>query len=305
MRKDLLLPGAAIILGVAGFFTRRWQLESAFDTATQLHIPGSIATYALIGLSLLVAVILVVFSGDTLRKNTYQSAFYGPSTLYIMLAVLSGLLFFGAAGMSARQAMTEYYLWKAQPMYYLFPFSLLLLSAACIPAGVVTLVLGKGNFRGSVNPKQLPVLVTLPAFTALIYLVRVYQLNGIDPIYQRFMWIVLGAVCTVLGLYYTVCFAYGRARPRMALFFTMMGVYLNLVILADPVMYATKAVAGAFLLLLLANGYAMARNLFGPVWPRRLQRTSERMPRWGEEDEVPQAQPDTPPQPPRAQPQPE
>ena len=38
MRKDILLPGVAVVGGAAGFLLRRWELSTAFEPDTGLPV---------------------------------------------------------------------------------------------------------------------------------------------------------------------------------------------------------------------------------------------------------------------------
>ena len=39
MRKEIVLPAATVAVGAAGFLLRRWELATAFEPDTGLHIP--------------------------------------------------------------------------------------------------------------------------------------------------------------------------------------------------------------------------------------------------------------------------
>ena len=43
MRKEIVLPAATVAVGAAGFLLRRWELATAFEPDTGLHIPGSVS----------------------------------------------------------------------------------------------------------------------------------------------------------------------------------------------------------------------------------------------------------------------
>ena len=40
MRKDILLPGVAVVGGAAGFLLRRWELSTAFEPWPEPPPPG-------------------------------------------------------------------------------------------------------------------------------------------------------------------------------------------------------------------------------------------------------------------------
>ena len=80
MRKDILLPGVAVVGGAAGFLLRRWELSTAFEPDTGLPVAGAPATWALIALTVVVAAVLAVLCRGTHRvfPGGYDEAFGAP-----------------------------------------------------------------------------------------------------------------------------------------------------------------------------------------------------------------------------------
>ena len=76
MRKDILLPGVAVVGGAAGFLLRRWELSTAFEPDTGLPVAGAPATWALIALTVVVAAVLAVLIVPVRRmlENSRSSA---------------------------------------------------------------------------------------------------------------------------------------------------------------------------------------------------------------------------------------
>ncbi len=111
MRKHILIPAAAVLLGGAGFALRRWELATAFDPVSGLAAPGAPATLALVVFSAAVALLCAALGWT--RRNTdygdYDAAFSAPGcTLGIGAAVLSAFLLLGAAGLEAFSAPGAY-----------------------------------------------------------------------------------------------------------------------------------------------------------------------------------------------------
>ena len=262
MRKDVFLPLLALAGGGVGFGLRWWQNASAFDSSTMLFRQGAPATLTLIAvLAVLAAVTLVLIRGGTPPKE-YDRAFSCPSAGYMTLMTAGGFLLLASAGLGLMEFMKQLELWKLGAALNL-PVMLGLTAVLCLPAGVGALLLGKGNYRDQL-PGSYPLLAMLPAYVLLPWLVALYQDNSRQPETMLFLFAILAVVFGELGLYLASCFAFGRPRPRLCLFCSVMGAVLLLTSLADrPGMFAA-VLSMAVVLLLLAQTAALARNTFGP-----------------------------------------
>lgn len=285
MRRDIFLPTLALAGGGLGFLLRMWQLETAVDPVTQLFYPMAPATMALIVLTAMMALAFALCCRVRERPADYAIAFRTPSSLLLTVNTTGGLLLLAGAVLCALDGMEQLRLWRFAPDRYLFPAVLLLTALLCVPAGFSALVLGKGNYRLQL-PRIFPILTTFPAYASLGWLIFVYQQHSRDPVLPRYAWSLLSAVCITVGLYLCSAYAYRRLRPSLCLFASLMGIYLNVLTLADRPSPASIALMVAFTLLLLSSSAALLRSAFGPPWPRRL--LVERMPPEGDTQ-----QPDT------------
>ena len=111
---------------------------------------------------------------------------------------------------------------------------------------------------------------------ALPWLVGIYQEYSRDPVVLRFADMILAVVCAVLALYFAASFAFRHPRPRLCLFFSLMGIVLNLEALANGQSLFFTALTAAAVLVLLAQSWALLRTCFGPAWPECL--LEDRMP---------------------------
>ena len=139
MKKDITLPALAIAGGVAGFFLRRWQMASAYSPETGLFVHGAPATYALLGLMVLLAAVFFLLVREKREGlDDYLPAFSSPGTGQMTVLAAAGLLMFAAGGFGLRDGFQALRLWRAFPgMYQLsVPGSQLLTGGLCILAGV-------------------------------------------------------------------------------------------------------------------------------------------------------------------------
>ena len=280
MRKDILLPALAVAGGGAGFALRYWQIATAFDQETLLFRSGAPATLVLLGVLAVLAVLMALLVRGGSVPEDYRQAFFCPSAGYMTLMAAGSFLLFGAAALGLLEAREQMELWRTNAGVS-FPVMVLVTVVLCIPGGVAGLMLGKGNYRNAL-PEFYPVLATLPTYAVLPWVVALYQANSRQPELMLFVIALVAAVCTVLGLYGGASFAFGRPRPKLCLFFSLMGVVLLLTSLADRPSRFYAVMSLTCVLLLLAQSVALLRSTFGPPWPEGQE--DGRMPQAGEEE---------------------
>lgn len=269
MRKDIFLPLLAVAGGGAGFALRMWQTASAFDGSTMLFRQGDPSTLALIAAMLLVAAVTAVLIRGGNPVSDYGRAFYCPSAGYMTLMTAGGFLILTCAVLGLREFMAQLALWQVGAALNL-PVMLGLTAVLCIPAGVCALMLGKGNYRNAL-PAFYPVLVMMPAYLLLPWIVAQYQEHSRQPETLIFVFGLLGLLLMELGFYFAAAFNFARIHPRLCLFCSVMGVVLTVTGLADrPSLFAIVLSTGC-VLLLLAQIFALARNVFGPAWPAAVE----------------------------------
>ena len=249
MRKDILLPGVAVVGGAAGFLLRRWELSTAFEPDTGLPVAGAPATWALIALTVVVAAVLAVLCRGTHRvfPGGYDEAFGAPNNA-LYLTVLVAAAFLMAASRVLLALMS-------------------LVSAACL------FVVGKNNYRMEGRGKYSAALL-LPSSTCCLWLISAYQARSADPVILDYVYQLFAVIAAVLGTYFTAGFAFERAKVFRASFFSLLGVYFCLVTLADRHDVSMLLLFVAFALYLLATTVLLQYNAArpeGPRMPRRLQ----------------------------------
>ena len=142
------------------------------------------------------------------------------------------------------------------------PVMLLLTAAFSAAGGLAVLALGKGNYRGNLSTAY-PLLTMLPAYVTVPWVVWLYQENSRQPQVFFYIFTLLSAICAMLGLYYGACFSFQIPRPKRCLFFSLMGIVLLIISLADRPGLFQLVMSMAMVLLLLAQCYALLYNCFG------------------------------------------
>ena len=267
MKKDILLPAAAWLGGIAGFALRWWERAQGYDPQLRIMTAGR-ATWLLCGLMAVLAV-LFVLSCRPMKEKLYlpQEWFYAPVTDYIMPMAAAAFLMM-AAGLTG--------LWQ-QRMLPDKDGMLILAYALCLLGGGCLLCAGQNAYRGLWS-RYTPLLYMGPAFAALVWLICVYQHNAKQPQLGLYMWQMLSAVAVVLAVYTPVTLAVGRGGAGRTCLFCLMGISLSLTALADGYDLPTVLVYLFALLYLTAQSRMLLRTAFGEPWP-------ERMPQGADEDE--------------------
>lgn len=285
MRNNSLLSGLAVVGGCLGFGLRLWQWTASYDPDTQLFTHGHPSIFLL---TILMAALILVFllilrpvhgPGDPL------SAFHCPSTLYMTGMTASALLFLGAGVLGILEGMDQLALWRANPETNLltYPIALLLCALFSFVAGPAALMVGKGAYRGSFAP-VCSLLAVFPPLSALAWLFATHLAHGTDPIFMDYVFSLAAIAALLLAQYYTAAFFHDRPHPRAAAFWSLLGVVLALISLADGLSLFQMALTVAFTLSSLSGVWALLRTLFGPPWPKRL--LDERMPLGAQEQET-------------------
>lgn len=268
MRKDTALPALALAGGAAGFFLRRWQLDSAYRPDTQLFAHGAPATYALLGLTALVAVLLLILLRERREGlDDFLPAFGSPGAGQMTLFAAAWILLAAAGGLGIMDGFQILRLWRASPeMYQLsLPVSQLLTGALCVFAGFGVLFMGRMAYRGKLGNQEC-VLVPFPALAGLVWLFSTHLKHGTEPVLMKYAFTLFAALLFTLAHYYAAGFLYGRPRPRLTAFCALMGTAVGIVSLADRPDRFTAAATVGFAL----SALALARALLGGPWPERM-----------------------------------
>ena len=256
MKKSITLPLLAVIAGIGGFALRRWQLATAYNPSTELFQPNAPATMALIAFTAAVVLLFLTLLRRETAPSDYPSAFSTGHSLPLTLGVSGAILLLASFFLCVRGSLSLIEAWDASPMHNALPVPLMITAVMCIPAALATLALAKMNYRGGHN-RYHGILAALPAYASLPWLITLYQENSRQPDTLDYVFTILAAICTVMALYRACAFAYGRARPRMCLFLSLMAVFFNLTSLADGPTFHAVMITLSFTLILLSNSISL------------------------------------------------
>lgn len=273
MRKDITLPALALAGGAAGFLLRRWQLASAYVPETGLFVRGAPATWALLGLTALLALaFFVLVRRQPEGLDDFLPAFGSPSEGQMTVFTAAGILLFAAGAFGLREGAAGLQEWRSDPAMYQLsvPVSRLLAGALCVPAGFGVLLMGRMAYRGEMNDTACA-LAPVPALAGLVWLFSTHLEHGTEPVLMKYGFGLFAALALTLAHYYAAGFLYGRPRPRRFLFFALLGAALGITSLAGSSSLAVCTITLALTLSALTLSFALLHNAFGPPRPKRLE----------------------------------
>ena len=243
--------------GAAGFAVRKWQWLSAYDRDTELFARGAAATYALIGLLAVLAVVLLVWTGKAARGQQIALPPVCDDPIYMCLMAAGGFAFMGAGVLGLLEGMTLMEQYRAgMTMMASYPVALLLCGGLCLVSGVCTLLVGKAGYRpGSGDGAGL--FAALPPFAMLVWMFATHQAHATDPVLLRYG-VYLAAAALLMLAHYDVAAFYQKYRhTHRFLFCALMGTVLSLTALADGLSMFQMAMAAACVLSGLGQCYAL------------------------------------------------
>lgn len=267
MRKDVFLPGAALVGGLLGFGLRRWQLTSAYVPDTQLFVHNAPATAALLAVLAAVLVVLLVLNRSTGKPvDDFLPAFRCPSPALSGALVCGGVLLLLAGGLGLLRGVEALSMWRGYPgsVQLSIPLVMLACGAMCLPAGLGLLLLSR-DLRQNRLSRTTGLLLPFPGFVGVFWVLVIHLSHGVDPLLMGYAFLLLAAVFLSLAWYYTAGFFFDRCRPRRLSFCALAGTVFGLTALADfPALPDILLILG-LTLPSLALTAVLLRSLHGPA----------------------------------------
>ena len=224
-KVPLILSCYVCALGAFGAFFRWLQMQVARDAETGMMNPSILNI--LVPLTIICAAVLfylrlkkLVDDGKVLPTEFY-SALKGSSVLCPVISWVIG----GVTAIGGVVAMLNLAL-DAQRGLYTVIACLAILCGLSFP-----LICSAAHKRYS--PGLTSLFMTLPVVMYCLWLIACYKANSNNPNLWVYAIEIITVCCLIIAFYYTAGFPYGKAKPRQAAFFCMMGAFLGIVILAD------------------------------------------------------------------------
>lgn len=273
MKNSIALPALAVAGGMAGFFLRRLQLASAYLPDQGLFLHGAPATYLLLGLMALLALLFLLLVWRPREGlDDFLPAFGSPSPGQMTVFAAAGLLMMAAGMIGLFSGLRNVQLWQLDPEEYQLSAlaSRLLTAALCLPAGNGVLLMGRMAYRGELNTAGC-FLAPFPALAGLVWVFSAHLKHGTEPVLMKYGFSLFAALLLTLAHYYAAGFLYGKPRPRRTLFCALMGIVVGITALASWPDLFTAAATAAFSL----SALGLVHALLGGPWPERMPPAEE------------------------------
>lgn len=262
MRKNAL-SNLAIVVGAGAFgaFCRWLQNQIAFDeNGLSTNSPLNILVF-LVVLGVAIWFFLIV-QGIHERNMTVsddvRAAFAGTGEREMIVPmiigvveVLGGLILILTGLGNSSPALT------------------LVFAVCAMLSGVLTPVLFR-SLGSDVSNGTIALLMTIPILLYGIGLINCYKINATNPSVWTYSIQILAYACCAVAFYYVAGFAYGRTSPFKTLYFSMLGAFLSILVVADNLNLGLVLIVVSNATLLLFYCVRMMSNMEeGPEDPER------------------------------------
>lgn len=235
MQKNVLLPGAALLAGIAGFALRKWELATAFEPDTNLPIFGAPATLILIAWSALVAAVLILLTRRGREDRSFDETFSTEgSPLYLTASVVSAFLLLASAG--AEVVTYPLTIQNVLPVEEGGSRLALLLPGLriglCVLGFLCVLGISQNLYRARGKGRENLALLGL-CLLFCVWLISDYQGRAADPVILDYVYEIFAIITGLLGIYFITGYSFQTGKPWRTGVLCLLGVYFSLVTLAD------------------------------------------------------------------------
>lgn len=264
MKKHILLPLLTLAAGGAGFYLNYKLQTESVNPLTQLLVADTPYPALLLSLTLGFSALLFLLLCHGTAPVGLAKVYANPPTATVALWMAGGLLLLLGGGTVVPEFLSAVALLRGGFSASL-PTLPLISAVLALPACVGLLVLCKYLSRGKYT-NTLPIMTLFPALSALPWLLYCYYENNKNPVHELFGYQMVGVACAVLGLYLVSSLAYlpESGRPKTAVFFSLLGVYLLITSLSLGQEFYTSASHQALALILLGNAIVLLKNIQYP-----------------------------------------
>lgn len=237
-KKSLILCGFTVIMGIFGAFLRWLQNVNIFEADTGLAILHSPWSYAVILFAALFAILLFLWLRrykDIGFAPKYPEVYSGPVPFITVAAyVIGAVIAVGGVITVARAVSTS---------KTVFDLILGLFSLVCA-AGMTTFILSVGRPE---KKKNGVFGATVTVFFLCFWLIASYKYSAADPVIWHFAPRLLSISATILAFYFIAGFVFNKPKPLASLYFSLLGAFLCLAVLADTYPLGEQLITVGFL----------------------------------------------------------
>ena len=269
MKRHIVLPAAALILGAAGCAVRLWERRCAYDSVSGLTEMSSPAVAVLLILTAAAVVAAFVLARAEFRDfpGGYDDAFYAPNAGYPTLLILAAVAAFAAGGLAYLHYREDVALFSVGALQAKPSPLPILLTVMAVVSGLCLFPVARNGYRGKGKGRRFAPLLA-PAFLCCVWLVVCYLEEAANPDMMSYVFGRMAAIADALALYYIASFSFEKPKPRRAVFFCVAGIFFSFVSLGDSGALYLRVMSLFALLTLTAQLCALSWNNTGGHLPK-------------------------------------
>ena len=251
-RFAFVMPFIALILGIGALFLRYTEINTVFDATTGLPEQNALVTLILIGVSVVVILMAVIFGIVVAKK-------YDANTEYTRAFSPSGLLYLGVffiLGLGLIAAAVMYYLDQREVMVLLDMF----FAAFAVLTGVSLIFLARSAYKGR-GGSELCVFGVIPVFFMCIWLILTYKQHASDPVILDYAYECVAASAAALSFYFGAGYIFKKPKPGKTVFSYLLTIFFCTLVLADDMLLPVKIFLGVIIIAQFINCIEFIRNL--------------------------------------------
>ena len=246
------LTGFTAVIAALGFLLRWLQNMNIIDPLTGLARQGTVISFLLSALIIIVAAALAAFA-FYLRQydcpSAAEEALSGHTFLFTVFGVLIAAMLAVSGAIQLLQSGSAEW-----PMVHRL-CGICTLAAA---VGVLLLITGASNAeKGGARRFGSAVLVVF----GCLWLITIYKDSAADPVLWTFAIEILAVCSSLIAFYYLAGYQYGEPKPLAAIFFCNFGAFLCIISAIDEHTLAESICYASVALLLLMWGFVLVENL--------------------------------------------
>lgn len=242
MRKSMLIPALALVLGAAAAGLRMWQRTAGYD-GSGLPVPFALPAVVLTLFLLLCAGALLYLALRQPKTMEAQSEALPRRVVPAAALALAGALLLAGGAASLLHFFRDY-LAYSQVLYatqdeqqealrgFLSAGLLaLVLALAAVAASAALLLRAKRIKLDEEDPGG--IAVSLPPLFCCVWLIEVYRQHTANPVLWDYVLLLLASVALLISTYERAGFSLGVGKPRRTVFSSLSALLLTVAALPD------------------------------------------------------------------------
>lgn len=255
MRKfSFILPGVSLLCGLAGFYIRGQELETAFEPGTGLPIEGAkmasvmmILSIAVIAAAIITAIAVPVKYREVhpYEKLFNRTGFGG----YILILLCGAVVIAGGAGFIAEDIMTTGTLSRLNAVF----------AVLAVITGFMMAGLGRLAYKGREVKRN--IAYSIPSLFMCLWLIMLYKENTANPVLTSYCYLCLAYAAGALTFYYETAVIFKKMMPGKLIAVYLAAVFFETASLADDIPIWFKLILGGLALSHVIKCGAFMRGL--------------------------------------------